>query len=251
MSGSLQRMQNAFSRAARGHKQTGSPEFDERRLAVYQRLLLNNLNEVISPCFPVLLSILPADTWQSILKDFLKHHQVTTPVFHELPFFMVDYLKLHPLADFPFAHELAHYEWIELEVELSEPDKTQSETGAISLLEQIWRLSNTARLLEYHYEVDKICHDYQPHETVKTYLLVYQIEGEVEFLKLNELSFQLLSMMLNESMSAKDIIHLLCETHPQLNETDLVSACISLITQLFDEQILQPNDSTIKENAHG
>ncbi len=251
MSGSLKRMQNAFSHAARGHNLTGSPEFNERRLAIYQRLLLNNLNEVISPCFPVLLSILPTDTWWSILNDFLKHYRVTTPIFHELPVFMVEYLKHHPVADFPFAPELAHYEWIELEVELSESDKTQSETGAISLLEQIWRLSKTARLLEYQYEVDKICHDYQPLEEVKTYLLVYQIEGKVEFLKLNELSYQLLSMMLNESMSARDIIRLLCETHPQLNETDLVSACIPLITQLFDEQILQPIDSLIMENEHG
>tara|TARA_Y100000588_G_scaffold339948_1_gene382988 strand:+ start:457 stop:1209 length:753 start_codon:yes stop_codon:yes gene_type:complete len=250
MSDSLKQLQNAFSHAARGHKQTGSPEFDERRLAIYQKLFLNNLNEVISPCFPVLLSILPADTWMDILKDFLKHHRVTTPVFHELPFFMLDYLKHYPVVDYPFAYELAHYEWIELEVELSEPDKTQSETGAVSLLEQIWRLSNTARLLEYNYEVDKICQNYQPHEAVKTYLLVYRIEGEVAFLKLNELSYQLLSMMLNESMSARDIIHLLCEMYPQLNETDLVSACIPLITQLFDEKILHPNHN-IKENDHG
>lgn len=244
MSSSLQRMQNAFSHAVRGHKQTDSPEFDERRLAIYQRLLLNNLNEVISPCFPVLLSILPADIWWNILKDFLKHHRVTTPVFHELPLFMVEYLKHHPVADFPFAHQLAHYEWIELEVELSEPDKTQSETGTVSLLEQVWRLANTARLLEYNYEVDKIGQNYQPQEAVKTYLLVYQIEGEVAFLKLNELSYQLLSMMLNESMSARDIIHLLCETYPQLNETDLISACIPLITQLYDEQVLQPIHNT-------
>ena len=244
-------MQNAFSHAARGHKQTQYPEFDERRLNIYQGLLLNNLNEVISPCFPVLLSILPADTWWNILRDFLKHYRVTTPVFHELPFFMVEYLKNHSPADYPFAHELAHYEWIELEVELSEPETTQSGISTISLLKQVWRLANTARLLEYNYEVDKICLDYQPHEEVKTYLTVYQIEGEVAFLKLNELSFQLLSMMLNESMSARDIIHLLCETHPQLNEADLVSACISLITQLFDENILRPRHNAATENSHG
>ena len=251
MSDSLQRMQNAFSHAARGHKQTGSPEFDEKRLAIYQRLLLNNLNEVVSPCFPILLSILPSDTWWDILEDFFKHYRVTTPVFHELPFFMVEYLQHHPIEGYPFAYELAHYEWIELEVELSEPERNHSETGAISLLEQVWRLSNTARLLEYNYEVDKISTDYRPHEAVKTYLLVYQIEDEVAFLKLNELSFQLLSMMLNESMSAKDIIHLLCETHPQLNETDLISACIPLITDLFDEQILRPSFKMSTENNHG
>tara|TARA_Y100000588_G_scaffold394558_1_gene515701 strand:+ start:2486 stop:3241 length:756 start_codon:yes stop_codon:yes gene_type:complete len=250
MSDKLKQLQCDFSHASRGHEQTQSPKFDERKLAIYQRLLLNNLNEVISPCFPVLLSILPANTWRDILKDFLKRYCVTTPIFHELPSFMVKYLKHHPIADYPFAYELSHYEWIELEVELSEPEKKQSYTGEISLLEQVWRLSNTARLLEYSYEVDKICPDYQPHKKIKTYLIAYQIEDKVAFLKLNELSFQLLSMMLKESMSIKEIILLLCEAHPQFNEVDLVSACIPLITQLFDEKILHPTHNTLKANEH-
>ena len=250
MSESLKQLQNAFSHAARGHTETQSSAFDKRRLSIYQELLLNNLSEVISPCFPVLLSILPDNTWWSLLKDFLKHYRVTTPVFHELPFFMVEYLKSHPVADYPFAYELAHYEWIELEVELSELQKTQEATGAVSLLEQAWQLSNTARLLEYNYEVDKISPDYQPQKEVKTYLVVYQMEGEVEFLKLNELSFQLLSMMLHEVMSAREIIRLLCEMYSQLNESELVSASIPLITQLYDEKIIDPVHNFISENNH-
>jgi len=240
MSESLKQLQNAFSQAARGHQQTQSSKFDERRLNIYRELLLNNLHEVVSPCFPVLLSILPNDIWWKMLKDVLKNQQIITPIFHELPLCIVNYLKAHPIPDYPFAHELAHYEWVELEVELSEAQKTQPTTGAISLLEQAWQLSNTARLLEYNYEVDKISSDYQPQSEVKTYLVVYQIEGDVEFIKINELSFQLLSMMLQESLSAKAIIQMLCETYPQLNENELISACIPLITQLYDEQILQP-----------
>ncbi len=239
MNESLKQLQNAFSQAARGHKDTHSSKFDERRLSIYRALLLNNLHEVISPCFPVLLSILPADIWWGILKDFLKHYRVTTPVFHELPFFMVQYLKIHSVPDYPFAYELAHYEWIELDVGLSEPQKTQPAAGAVSLLEQAWQLSNRARLLEYSYEVDKLNPNYQPQKEVKTYLIVYQMEGEVEFLKINELSFQLISMMLHESTSAKAIIQMLIDMHPQLNENELISACIPLITQLYEEGILQ------------
>lgn len=250
MSESLKQLQNSFSHAARGHEETQSIEFDKRKLSIYQELLLNNLHELVSPCFPVLLSILPNEIWRGILKDFSKHYHVTTPIFHELPFFLVEYLKIHPVPDYPYAYELAHYEWIELEVELIEPQKTQSATGAISLLEQEWQLSVTARLLEYNYEVDKISPDYQPQQEVKTYLIVYQIEGEVEFLKINELSFQLLSMMLQESMSAREIIQLICEMYPKLNENELVSACIPLITQLYEEGILQPINKLIPENNH-
>lgn len=243
MSDALKQLQNAFSHAARGHEATQSFDLEKRRLSIYQELLLNNLHEVISPCFPVLLSILPTDIWWEILKDFLKHYRVTTPIFHELPFFMVKYLETHPIPEYPFAYELAHYEWVELEVELSEPQKTSQAKGAISLLEQPWQLSGTARLLEYNYEVDKISLDYQPQTAVKTYLIVYQMEGEVEFLKINELSFQLLTMMLQESMSARAIIQMLSDMYPQLNENELISACIPLITQLYDEQILQPKNN--------
>jgi len=248
MSEALKQLQSAFSKACRGYDGIQVSEFDEKRLSIYRELLLNNLHEVVSPCFPVLLSILPVDTWWQILRYFLKHQRVLTPIFHELPLYIVEYLKAHPIPDYPFAAELAHYEWVELEVELSEPQKINQATGSISLLEQAWQLSITARLLEYNYEVDKIGMDYQPQIPVKTYLIVYQIEGEVAFLKINELSFQLLSMMLHESMSAKAIIHLLCEMYPQLNENELVSASIPLITQLYDEQILQPVNSPIKEN---
>ncbi|HAT8252078.1 TPA: hypothetical protein JA489_14375 [Legionella pneumophila] len=243
MSESLKQLQNAFSQAARGHQQTQSSKFDERRLNIYRELLLNNLHEVVSPCFPVLLSILPNEIWWQMLKDVLKNQQIITPIFHELPLCIVNYLKAHPMPAYPFAHELAHYEWVELEVELSEPQKTEASTGAISLLEQTWQLSFTARLLEYNYEVDKISLDYQPKTEAKTYLIVYQMEGDVEFLKINELSFQLLSMMLHESMSARNIIQMLCETYSQLNENELISACIPLITQLYDEQVLQPTNN--------
>ncbi|WP_133139281.1 DUF2063 domain-containing protein [Legionella genomosp. 1] len=250
MTDALKQLQNTFSMACRGHDGINASEFDEKRLSIYQELLLNNLHEVVSPCFPVLLSILSSDTWWRILKDFLKHSRVLTPIFHELPLNIVEYLKTHPISDYPFASELAHYEWVELEVELSESQETQLVTSAISLLEQAWHLSPTARLLEYNYEVDKISPDYQPQITVKTYLIVYQMESEVEFLKLNEMSFQLLIMMLHESMSAKAIIHLLCEIHPQLNENELVSASIPLITHLYDEKILQPVNNPTKENEN-
>lgn len=240
MSKALRQLQNSFSHAVRGHELSQSIEFDKRRLSIYQELLLNNLHDVVSPCFPILRSILPNDIWRGILKDFLKHYRVTTPIFHEVPFFMVKYLNLHPLPDYPYAYELAHYEWTELEVELGEAPKNQGTTGTISLLEQVWQLSATARLLEYNYEVDKISPDYQPQQEVKTYLIVYQTEGEIAFLKLNECSFQLLSMMLHESLSVKNIIQLIGEMYPTLNKNELLSSCIPLIRQLHDEQILQP-----------
>ncbi|KTD30531.1 DNA-binding domain-containing protein [Legionella israelensis] len=251
MSEALKQLQNAFSFAARGHDNAQTSAFDKKRLTIYRELLLNNLHDVVSPCFPVLLSILPKKIWWGILKDFLKHHQVLTPIFHEVPLCMVEYLKAHPVPGYPFAHELAHYEWVELEVELCEPQNTQPTAGAISLLEQAWQLSNTARLLQYNYEVDKISPDYQPQTVFKTYLMVYQMKGEVEFLKINEMSFQLLSMMLHETMSAREIIHSLCEMHPQLNENELVSACIPFITQLYDEKILQPVSASNPGSKHG
>lgn len=240
MSGGLSRFQHAFSQAARGHVSTHALPFDERGLAIYRELLLNNLNEVISPCFPVLLTILPVNTWWQALKNFLKNHSVSTPIFHELPRHMVDYLQAHPIPAYPFAAALAHYEWIELEVELCEPSADTPVQANLNLLEQIWQIAPTARLLKYDYEVEKISLDYQPQQPCESYLLVYQTKGDVEFIKLNEMSFQLITMMIQEQVSATTIIHLLCEMHSQLNESQLMTACLPLISQLFEEGALLP-----------
>jgi len=245
---SLQQLQNEFSHAARGHSSPDLSCFDEKRLAIYRELLLNNLHEVISPCFPVLLSILPEAYWQQILKNFLKDYSVLTPIFHELPKYMVSYLKEHPNSDYPFMAELAHYEWVELEVELCAKSEDPALNKRINLLEQPWQLASTARLLQYHYEVDKISPDYLPESMTNTYLIVYRIENQVEFLKINELSYQLLIIMFQESLSAKSVIHALCETNQQLNENELISASSYLISLLYDDQIICPAINQTKES---
>lgn len=235
MTKALNSLQNDFSYAARGHEQH---QFDQERLAIYQELLLNNLHEVVNPCFPVLRSILPTEIWWNTLKNFIKVYPVSSPIFHRLPFFLVQYLKQHPIDNYPFAYELAHYEWIELEVELIEYQEVITKIEPADLLSQVWQLSKAARLLAYDYPVDQISIDYQPQEQSKTYIVVYQKQQQVHFLKLNELSFQLLTAMFDESMSINQVVDALTEMHPQLKREALVEACMPLMQQLYDEALL-------------
>lgn len=231
-------LQNQFSQAARGNTKIDINNFDEKRLKIYQELLLYNLNDVLSHTFPILLDLIPQDTWLQMLKNILKSEVVETPLFHELPLWLVNYIKRHGISGYPFAADLAHYEWVEIDVEISEHNSSQPAVSSEKLIEQTWQLNTSSRLLSYQYEVDKIGINYQPKDPQETYMIVYQKNGGTAFLKLNEMTFQLLTMMLNESMSAQEIIQAMCQTYSTLQEDELITACLPLISDLYNEKVL-------------
>lgn len=178
------------------------PDVDVARMAVYRELFFNNMESFLSGGFPVLKSILEGPRWISLVRDFYRDHACKTPLFIGIGAEFVEYLALRregcPLG-LPFLWELAHYEWVELDLSVRE---AQPPPLNESFLKDpfAWRpsLSKLSWLLDYAFPVHRIGPLHQPEkaEDQPTRLLVYRGRDEtVHFVELNAVTFALLKTL--------------------------------------------------------
>lgn len=242
MTYAFQMVQEAFTGFIRGKMAILPPGVNLKQMQLYKTLVVNNLNGVISPCFPVLTSILPQSLWEELLEAFLENHHGTTPLFHQVAREFVLFLKEMILPDYPFCYALAHYEWTELDLETQlESDTPVKTTHPFQLLDTPLQLNSTARLLHYSFDVEHISQEYQPKDPIDTFLLVYRdIQDKVQFIKLNHLSATIIHIMQEEKQSARQVIQHIKSLYPSLDLNHLVSACSIFIAGLYDEGVLQP-----------
>ena len=157
----------------------------------------------------MLRSLYRDEDWHQLVRSFIKDHRCSSPYFLEISqefiqFLMHDY-NPRPL-DPPFLVELAHYEWVELVLDVatdSLPDRVQQ--GPPDLLEQdplseVPVLSPLAWSLRYCFPVHEIGPGIEPDEAPEqaTYLIVYRNRAEeVKFMESNAATARLLELIKN------------------------------------------------------
>lgn len=195
--------QLAFTAAVRDPDNRHAPEdVPSRRMAVYQELVYNNIDDALSSVFPVLRKISSDKRWHGLMRDFLVEHRAKTPLFTELAQEFIRYLE-HVRSprkeDYPFMLELAHYEWAELALGISEVNIDEAEIQHDEeLLDGVPVLSPLAWLCSYHYPVHRIGPEFIPEEPGEslTWMLVYRDRNDrVGFMELNPVTAQLLQRM--------------------------------------------------------
>lgn len=212
---------------------------DNDKISLYHSLVKKNLDSVISPCFPVLKQIIPKEIWKRLISELLAQHQLNTPLFYKAPLFLVNLLNNHPLPNYPFAASLAHYEWIELELELLDVScKQEKSTYDREIYCYPLKLSEHARLLRYDYDVHNICNEYIPTTKSCTYLIVYVLHGEIQFTKISEINYQLLTYLFNEKVSAKETVAEICKVNPDVQKDSLTHEIHSLLNLLYYEGVI-------------
>ena len=155
------------------------------RMAVYEALFFNNIEGFISGAFPVLHRLIEANRWQRLVRSFIAEHQSRTPYFLEISQEFLAWLQQGYVAeagDPPFILELAHYEWVELALDVSEAE----------LPAQGW--SPLAWPLAYQWPVQRISADFQPSEppAEPTCLLVWRDgQDKVRFMQISPFAYQL------------------------------------------------------------
>ncbi|MDR0182609.1 DNA-binding domain-containing protein [Lysobacter arvi] len=178
---------------------------EERRLAIYRDLVFNNLESLLAGNFPVLKQVLGDADWRALVRDFFRVHRAQTPLFPELGREFLRFLDARenrtPTLP-PFAGELAHYEWVELALQISDAELPAFEADG-DLLDDVPVLSPLAWPLAYAWPVHRIGPDHRPSVAPDepTLLLVRRgRDGEVRFSQLSPLAFRLLQR-LDESPS--------------------------------------------------
>lgn len=174
---------------------------EERRMKIYRDLFYNNVEGFVSGMFPVLRSLYADDDWHAMVRDFFIKHRCKTPLFLEIGQEFMAYLnderELQP-CDPPFVKELAHYEWVELAVDISEAELPDAVDPDGDLLEGHPVQSPLAWSVAYQYPVHCIRPDYRPEQPSEhpVYLLVYRnADFDVKFMEINGVTARLLYLL--------------------------------------------------------
>ena len=202
----FQRTQYAFAAALRAGEASGVPPgVAPERMALYRELIFRNLESFIAAGFPVLHAVLEPDAWEHLIAEFLRGHRSTTPYFSGIPAEFLDFLReerQERAGDLPFLLELAHYEWVELALSLSEEEAPVEDASLFAApLESPIVLSPLAWALVYRYPVHRIGPDHRPASapTSPTFLVVYRDRrDQVRFAEINPATYRLLQAVEEE-----------------------------------------------------
>jgi hypothetical protein len=175
--------------------------FAPERLAVYADLLYNKFDESLTACFPVIHRILSPADWRALLLDFIAEHRCLTPYYRQIPDEFVQYLQQerNRTDNLPFLAELAHFEWIELQLSIAE-----SESITIKPLTREQLLFGTPvfapvmQLLHYQWPVQDIGPHALPTEppAMTTHILGFRNSNDqVRFIALSPATAHLIELL--------------------------------------------------------
>ena len=194
----LRAQQSALTRHLRDPQHQPAPDgIEERRLAVYRDLLFNNVESLLAGNFPVIRQLLDGEPWQALVREFFRDHRCQTPLFPEIGREFLRFLEAREPSDPPFLSELAHYEWVELALQISDAELPAHDAQG-DLLDGMPVLSPLAWPLAYAWPVHRIGPDHRPGSppAEPTLLLVRRgPDGEVRFSQLSPLAFRLLQRL--------------------------------------------------------
>jgi hypothetical protein len=199
----FQQKQYAFAAHIRDPENNPAPSgVEDRRMAIYRELFFNNLHNLLGSTFPVIKKLHEPEKFRSLIRAFMVRHEAQTPYFLEIPREFLAFLEAeYELQDddFPFLVELAHYEWAELALSVSEEvNDGQGVDPDGNLLEGIPVRSKLAWTFAYQYPVHRISTDYKPTEPgeAPTFLAICRkASDDMDFMELNPVTARLLELI--------------------------------------------------------
>ena len=205
------------------------------RLSVYQTLVFNNIEDSCSRAFPITKGIL-IDSWEEIMKDFLKNHKFSSPYLWEVPKEFIKFLKdRNFFKNKEFLYELMIYEWIEIEL--------FNEDLPISKRDFNWyanyKITNSARIFNFKYPVHTIQQiGIENIEKFKGnyFLIIYQNpeNNEVEFFEISQFLYDILNNLDNKLF---DTVSKICNKY-NLNFEDVILKLEEFFELLLRNRIL-------------
>lgn len=239
------RKQYEFAAHIRNPEKNPLPsDVEQRRMNIYTELFYNNVEGFMSTTFPVLRSLYSDNDWHSLIRDYFEYHKAHTPLFPEMPREFLKYLESERKIqnnDFPFIYELAHYEWVELALSVSDQDTDIDNSSADALNDKL-SLSPLAWPLSYQYPVHQISPDFIPEEPGESpvFIIAYRnSDDDVHFMEINPVTAQLIHMI-SERPEKTGLLHLeqIAEQLPNLQKDVVINGGLETLKNLLDNNIL-------------
>lgn len=247
----LQR-QHTFAAHLRDPARNAIAGIEERRLKIYRDLFYNNVEDCLAGAFPVLRRLSGDGAWHARVRDFYARHRCTAPQFHRVPEEFLRYLESERgdrPEDPPFLRDLAHYEWVELELGIS-PVELLPEPGGAGpaadpngdLLEGQPLLSPLAWTLAYDYPVHRIGPAFQPQapDAQPTYLIVNRDRNDrVRFLEVNAVTARLTGLIESEPRaSGRELLLRIADELGLVDPQAVIAEGVRIFDQLRDRDIV-------------
>jgi hypothetical protein len=246
MSAAHERAQRDFAAYVRDPLGQPSPAgIEPRRMTIHAELVYNAFDGFLAGGFPVLKSLLDAARWQALVRDFVATHACRTPYFLQigeefLAFLQAGGAQRHALPG--FALELAHYEWVELALDVSEQEVDAPGIERAGALESgIPVLSALAWPLSYAWPVHRICEQFQPEapQAQPSCLVVYRNRADdVKFLESNPATLRLLALVREERLTGRELAAQLAAELGQPGAAAIESAALDTLERLRELDIV-------------
>jgi hypothetical protein len=242
---SFQKTQLTFTQYLRAPDETPLPDSMEvRRMEIYRDLIYNNIHSLVVGVFPVLRSLMDDQQWHHLVRKFIKTHRCQTPYFLAISEeFLTFLLQQKDLQEqFPFVFELAHYEWIELALDVSEAVLPAVKPLPENLMDTVFVVSPLALILGYQYPVHKISSVFKPTTSTPTQLVVYRNRADiVRFMVVNPLTSRLLTLMQTNSVSCLGgLLSVIAQELQHPHPEQLRAEALLLVTELCELDVLFP-----------
>lgn len=251
----FQRTQYQFAAHLRDPEHCSPPQanksqpIEERRLGIYRELVYNNIHTFISSGFPVLCGILGAESVNRLVRQFIVDYRCDSPYFLEISQEFLRFLQeQYQLAegDPAFLLELAHYEWVELALDVSEQSlPAQGAAGDAlagqALLEAHFMISPLAWSLSYTYPVHRIGPAFQPEQAPEqgTFLVVYRNRQErVEFLEINAVTARLLQLLDDKAYTGATALQLVAQELDHPDPAQILEFGGQILAELHAREII-------------
>ena len=242
--GDLQAQLDTIARYVRSPgTQPGPPGIEARRLKLYGDLLFNNVEGLLAGNFPVIRQTLGDVDWHGLVQHFFATHRSQTPLFTRIALELIDFLANPQGQDpqRPWLAELAHYEWAELGLQLSDSKPPPHDVHG-DLLEGVPVLSPLACPLAYAWPVARIAPDFQPHTAPSEptlILLQRDRDGKVQFSALSPALFQLLERIAaNTTSSGRELLTQLGTDATQVDVDGFIAAAYPMLQRLHQQGVL-------------
>ena len=218
---------------------------EDRRLRIYRELFFNNILGFLSSGFPVLKSMYSEQRWKHLARNFFIEHACRSPYFIDISKEFIEYLSNEyelSESDPVFMRELAHYEWLELDVSVRKSSQIGKVWDRLSPITQV-QMSDLASLVSYQYPVHQISAEFYPtHASEIVYLVVYRdATDEVNFTLINVISAHLLNTIVQQGVVTVDSLSTtMIKAMPQLDAQQITGSVLQVLQQLLQQEILFP-----------
>ena len=188
----------------------GVSGIEARRITIYQDLFFNNVEGFCSSAFPITKTVLGEDKWMALVRQFFLESHCETPHFIEISQEFLSYLlnKQDKYETFPFLSELAHYEWIELDLDVKPTQTLKGVKIQITDSDTGLHLLDACYPLLYNYPVHMIsAENVDSIEPELTPVVVYRnVNFEIKFILVDQLSVIMLQLIQQNPGISKEML---------------------------------------------